>query len=73
MIRLKINLAEASTRRGLALFVAGGMALGHILTGDGLSWALLTQETFWLAIGTLISGMIGLCVPDQSDQKPPPP
>ena len=70
-MKLQVHWQEASTKRGLALLVAGGLALGQLLSGDGWSWTLLTQDTFWLALGTLISGVIGLCVPDRPDPPEP--
>ena len=78
MINLDFRWPEASTKRGLALFITGGLALGQALTSaDGLTLALLSQETFWLALGTLTSGLIGMFQPDtpaggEGPTEPPP-
>jgi hypothetical protein len=68
LTRIQFNLREASTKRGLAMFVAGSVALYHLLwgTGDGPDLdAVLARADFWLGVGAQLSGLIGMFFADE--------
>lgn len=65
---LRFNLREASTKRGIALFIAGSAALYHLFFGAGEPPnldALLARADFWLSVGAQLSGLIGMFLPDE--------
>lgn len=66
--KLQFNLSEASTKRGLAMFVAGSLALYHLFFGQGAAPnvdAILERADFWLGVGAQLSGLIGMFVADE--------
>ncbi|HRY14866.1 MAG TPA: hypothetical protein P5330_03200 [Candidatus Competibacteraceae bacterium] len=66
--RIQFNLSEASTKRGIALFIASGIAVYQMLFGSGAPVeieALAHRAEFWLAIGGSLSGFIGMFFPDE--------
>jgi len=66
--RIQFNLSEASTKRGLALFIASGIATYQMVFGSGVVidiGALAHRAEFWLAIGGSLSGFIGMFFPDE--------
>jgi hypothetical protein len=66
--KVQFNLGEASTKRGIALFIAGSVALYHLLLGAGDAPnldAVTARAEFWLSIGAQLSGLIGMFVADE--------
>jgi|APTNR8051073442_1049403.scaffolds.fasta_scaffold00443_19 hypothetical protein len=66
--KLQFNLGEASTKRGLAMFIAGSLALYHLVFGQGAAPnvdAILERADFWLGVGAQLSGLIGMFVGDE--------
>lgn len=65
---MKINLHEASTRRGIAMFIGGCLALYHVTLGHGELPdfnQVVEKAEFWLSLAASASGLIGICSPDQ--------
>lgn len=63
-MNLNFQLGEASTKRGLALASASALAILQMLPTAGSVAALLARPDFWLSMGGLISGVIGIFVSD---------
>lgn len=66
--RIQFNLSEASTKRGIALFIASGIAVYQMFFGDVAPVdieALAHRTEFWLAIGGSLSGLIGMFFADE--------
>ena len=70
---IQFNLREASTKRGIALFIAGSAALYHLFFGTGAPPnldAILERADFWLSVGAQFSGIIGMFLPDEPKNVP---
>ncbi|MCP5197675.1 MAG: hypothetical protein H6974_12965 [Gammaproteobacteria bacterium] len=65
---MKINLNEASTRRGIAMFIGGCLALYHVTLGHGELPdfnQVVEKAEFWLSLAAQASGAIGILSPDR--------
>jgi len=72
---MKINLREASTKRGLVMTVTGGIVLYQVVFGTGAADidALVAKVEWWIGVGITVAGLIGVVLPDEPKQPPLPP
>lgn len=63
-MNLNFQISEPSTKRGLALASASALALLQLLPTAPTVVSLLARPDFWLSMGGLISGIIGMLVSD---------
>ncbi len=72
---MKINLREASTKRGLVMTITGGIVLYQTVFGSGSANvdALLEKVEWWLGIGITLAGLLGVALPDELKQPALPP
>jgi hypothetical protein len=63
-MNLNFQLSEPSTKRGLALASASALALLQLAPTASSATALLVRPEFWLSMGGLISGIIGMFTSD---------
>ncbi len=66
---IKFNILEPSTKRGLAMASASFGALLQVVPKAQNVTSLLSQPEFWLAVGGVISGLIGMFTSDEADSK----
>ena len=72
---MKINLKEASTKRGLVMTVTGGIVLYQVVFGSGVADvdALVAKVDWWLGVGITLVGLLGVTLPDEPKQPTLPP
>ncbi len=72
---MKINLKEASTKRGIVMTITGVTVLYQMVFGSGSVDvdALLAKVEWWLGIGVTVAGLLGVVLPDEPKQPSLPP
>lgn len=69
-LRNQIKTNEASTKRGIAMVVTGGMTLyltfkGHPVDFDTLLSVITQKVDFYVGIGMAAAGLLGVFLPDE--------
>ena len=72
---MKINLREASTKRGLVMTITGGIVLYQTVFGSGTPDidALLSKVEWWIGAGITLAGLLGVTLPDEPKTPALPP
>lgn len=65
----RFNWIEVSTKRGLALASGSALSLVQIAGSSGSLIEVLAKPEFWVAVGGLASGLIGMFVSDATHQE----
>jgi len=64
-VSFSFNWIEGSTKRGLALASGSLLSLVQIAGNSGSVVEILAKPEFWVAMGGLASGLIGMFVSDE--------